>query len=84
MIRADWPRFAPLFKDRIRLVCGDQDSFYLDGAVRNLKSVVDELQDPDAEGPGYIRILKGANHFDIVPRTRELWFREMREALKDN
>ena len=81
MISADWPRFAPLFRDRIRLVCGDQDSFYLDGAVRNLKSAVDELKDPNTEGSGYIRILEGANHFDIVPRTRELWFREMREAL---
>jgi hypothetical protein len=78
----NWDRVMPIFRDRIRLVCGSHDSFYLERAVKHLKGIVDSRQ--TAEGDGYIEIIDGADHATIVPQTRQRWFGEMRSFLEAN
>ena len=41
MIKRDWPRYEPIFRNNVRVFCGNQDSFYLERAVHNLKRYVD-------------------------------------------
>ena len=77
----DWDRYGPIFQNRIRLVCGEQDSFYLERGVARLKEIVDARRTP--EGDGYIEIIKGADHDTIVPMSRERFYGEMREHLEE-
>lgn len=56
-----------IFHQRIRLLCGDEDNFYLEKAVRLLKEEVDKLSFlhyPEG-GHGYIRMLEGHDHYTI-------------------
>lgn len=75
LVRGDWDRFGPLLDQRVRLMVGDADSFYLERAVRLLK---EELDRHDRSGSGYIEIVPGADHGTISFHTRERWTQEMR------
>ena len=75
-------RFALLFKDRIRILCGSRDTWYLERAVKRLKDTVDTINADGPDGTGYIEIVNGANHSTIVPRANERWFREMKAVLE--
>lgn len=65
LLRGDPARFAPLFKRRVRLVIGDQDNFYLEGAVQLLRADLARLGQ-GINGPGYITIVEGADHGSIA------------------
>ena len=65
---------------RIRLVCGDADSFYLDRAVKRFKSKVEQLTG-EHDGPGYVWIIPGGTHGSIHREIRPRWNREMIEHL---
>ncbi|MCH2160252.1 MAG: alpha/beta hydrolase-fold protein [Phycisphaerales bacterium] len=82
LVAEDWERYGPLFKDRIRLLCGSRDSYYLERAVMQLKDTVDSLKDGDSSGPGYIEIVNGATHSTIVPRANERWYRELKRLFE--
>ncbi len=91
MVSADWARYAPIFAGKIRLLCGDRDSFYLEEAVRSLRDRIDALRKRDAErgvapsaGPGYIELLRGATHGDAAATAALRWGREMREHFRRN
>jgi hypothetical protein len=75
-----WDQYGPLFEERIRIVCGDLDSFYLERAVIQLKEIVEKHR--KSAGDGYIEILKGADHNTVVPRFRQRSFQEMRKWLE--
>ncbi len=63
LVRAEPARYAPLLRDRVRLVVGDQDNFYLNEAVELL---VRELQQQKiALGSGYVTIVPGVDHGSI-------------------
>ena len=81
MIKLNWPRYEPIFRNNVRVMCGDQDSFYLERAVKSLKRFVHNQQDED--GLGYIEILKNHDHNSIVPAIQERWYREMRQIIAD-
>ncbi len=81
MSKRDWPRYEPIFRDKVRILCGNQDSFYLERAVGNLKRFVDNQGKED--GSGYIEILENHDHNSIVPAIRERWYREMRKMIAD-
>lgn len=67
-LRKDPAKYAPIFRERVRLVVGDHDSFYLNEAVALLKTDLDRLPaSPDAKATasGYIKILPGYDHGTI-------------------
>jgi len=64
----------PLLNDRVRLVCGDDDSFFLNLAVRLLQADVTRLKsdlvaagklDPSAPAQGFIKLIPGKDHSTI-------------------
>jgi S-formylglutathione hydrolase FrmB len=89
MVAADWKRFDPIFAGKIRLLCGDRDSFYLERAVRSLREKTDALRKRDAErglapagGPGYIELIRDAGHDEAAATAALRWGREMREHFR--
>jgi hypothetical protein len=67
-LRADPGTIGMIFQQRIRLVVGDQDDFYLNEAVALLKPEVEKLSFmhlPEGRN-GYIRIIPGLDHGTVV------------------
>lgn len=90
-VAADWPRHDPIFAGKIRLLCGDRDSFYLERAVRSLRETIDALRKRGAErglapaaGPGYIELIRDAGHGEAAATAALRWGREMREHFRRN
>ncbi|MHC4415909.1 MAG: alpha/beta hydrolase [Planctomycetota bacterium] len=81
LVTEDWERYGPLVTGRVRLACGENDSFYLERAVARFKTMVEKLAGED-DGPGYIWLVPGATHGSIQRHTRERWNREMIEHLR--
>src|SRR6185437_2666825 len=67
LLARDPDKYAPLFRDRIRLIVGDKDNFFLDKAVALLKQRLDAIphHSSSAPNPGYIKILPNYNHATI-------------------
>ena len=80
-------KLGPLFKQRVRLIVGDQDNYYLNEAVAMLKAQVERLNFIDLpEGShGGITIVPGKDHGTIY-MTKEMQGipGEMVEHLKRN
>lgn len=62
---------APEAFDRVRLVVGDADNFYLEQAVMLLKASLEEKRagrpgNAGAAGPGYIKIVPGRDHGSVM------------------
>lgn len=53
-------KYAPIFANNVRLICGELDNYYLNEAVELLKEEL-EQHDPPA-GPGYIKLVPNADH----------------------
>lgn len=67
LLQAAPERYAPIFRERIRLICGGADDYFLNEAVEFLKQELDAIpSDPDAaDQPGYIKVLPGYDHGSI-------------------
>jgi hypothetical protein len=87
LLRADPARYAPIWRQRIRLVCGEEDNFYLEEAVKLLKADLENVPEaPLPEGAhGYIELVPRADHGSVflAPRVRGFG-REMLEHLQRN
>ena len=75
-VHAEAGALGLIFKQRIRLLVGDQDSYYLNEAVARLKPEIDKLSFltyPEG-GNGYIKILPGYDHGTIfrAPEMRAI------------
>jgi hypothetical protein len=86
-LRENPGEIGPIFKQRIRIVVGDKDNFFLDHAVMLLKDEVDKLsflQLPEGDH-GKIEIVPGADHGSIFasPQVQGIP-REMVEHLTRN
>lgn len=82
LLRTQRVTIAPLLRSRVRLVVGDQDSFYLNEAVALLKADLDTTPGLDS-GPGYIKILPGFDHGSIYASEEIRNFpREMLDHLR--
>jgi S-formylglutathione hydrolase FrmB len=84
--RKKWQVMGPVLMDRVRLYCGELDSFYLNRAVEKLKQVVEEQKQlfPDikgATGEGFIEIVPEADHGSIIPKTHDQIVKQMRDYL---
>lgn len=67
LLRRDPGRLGPVFRERIRLVVGDQDNFYLNEAVALLKAELDRIPEPASPRatPGYVKIIPGKDHGSV-------------------
>jgi hypothetical protein len=86
LLRNDPAKYSPIWRERIRLVVGDMDDYYLNEAVAMLK---DELAKLPATGnekanKGYIKIVPGKTHGSVYG-TKEMrnFDAEMLEFLND-
>lgn len=77
------PRLARLMRERVRLVVGGQDSFFLNEAVELLRDDLDKACPPAKGDAGYIRIVPGKDHGTIfqTPEMEEIP-RQMMDHLK--
>ncbi len=84
IVAGDWTRFGPIVMQRVRLNCGDHDSFYLNRAVDRFKQCVEALAEESGgwKGDGYVRLTPYATHFTITPMTQHRVYSEMRAYLK--
>jgi hypothetical protein len=59
-------KYGPIFLQRVRLICGAADNFYLNEAVELLKAEIDKLDLKDEDLPegssGYVVLVPGADH----------------------
>lgn len=80
---------APLFFERVRVLCGTRDSFYLNESVARLKAKLESWRAQSPEPPtakksrGYIELLEGLDHDTIVPVARLRFHREIAAHLSD-
>lgn len=63
LLRADPERYGPILRQNVRLVCGGEDSFYLNEAVALLRADLEATGAP--EGPGYVTIVPGLDHGSV-------------------
>ncbi|MCA9296811.1 MAG: hypothetical protein KC983_09840 [Phycisphaerales bacterium] len=87
LVREDWATYGPIMTERVRLMVGSADSFYLNRAVERLKEIVDAHRaeaGTEPTGQGYIEIVDGADHGTISFRTRARWNEEMTAFLADD
>jgi len=87
-VRREPNRSVRIFDQRIRLLCGDQDNFYLNQAVEKLHTALDEERRAlgmKKEGPGKVDLVPGTNHFSILASPEGLAIpREMVEHFKNH
>jgi len=84
-LRRDPAQYAPILRERVRLMCGSRDSYYLERAVRRLAETLDDVdpRDPDAAPTaGSIEIIDGATHDTVVGHAMSRWLPEMRELAR--
>lgn len=83
LIARDWQRYGPVMLQRVRLACGEEDSYYLNRAVSELMNKIDALEkaQPLPKGDGYILMVPGADHGSVIPQTFQRWNTEMRNYL---
>ncbi len=83
LVRNDWETYAPIFAERVHLVCGGEDSFYLNRAVERLKVFVDDHQTIEG-GTGSITLVPRADHFEVLGRVIQDWHEEVRAFFRSS
>ncbi len=88
-ISKDWDHWGRLFVERVRVIVGERDSFYLDRAAIRLRDAIDNHAREQATigkefpaGPGYIQIVPGATHDSVFPIAQFKFNGEIREYLR--
>ena len=83
-LREDPEYVGGILNERVRIMCGDRDCFYLDEAVRRLRNELElarrGLDLPD--GPGSIEIVEGATHDSVVGPAMRRWLPELRDLAE--
>lgn len=86
---SDRRRVWGLFLERIRILCGTRDGFYLNEAVARLKAKVEgwRARTPDVARAlrrrGYIELVDGLDHDTLVPLARLRFHREIAAHLAE-
>ncbi|MBL8863066.1 MAG: hypothetical protein JNK02_13805 [Planctomycetes bacterium] len=80
-LRADPARWAPIWRGSVRLVCGGEDSYYLNEAVALLAADLEAAGAPP--GAGYVALVPGLDHGTIFSsEILRRWPEEMLAFLK--
>jgi hypothetical protein len=79
---------VPIMNQRVRLLVGARDNFYLNRAVERLDGVIQaQMKElaargtPLPPGPGYIQVLPEETHFTLPGASMLRWHSEMRQYL---
>ncbi|TVQ33510.1 MAG: hypothetical protein EA376_02105 [Phycisphaeraceae bacterium] len=87
LVRTDPARYGRTLRRSVRIICGDEDGYYLEKAVMLLKQdairlgILDERGESD--GGGYITLVPGADHGSVLRSEEALRFPgEMLEHLR--
>ncbi|MBT8485984.1 MAG: hypothetical protein HKO59_17395 [Phycisphaerales bacterium] len=85
LVDEQWSRYAAIVTERIRLSCGELDSFYLQRAVARFKEVVERHAAASGGwlGPGYVNLVPDATHATLTTDIFQRVNREMRAALRE-
>lgn len=76
-LERNWPTLGPKLKGKVRVVMGDLDTFYLEGAVKLLKASLESLGSDAA-----IEIVPGRDHRTVIDAPLAARFdREMNAAV---
>ncbi len=88
LIKSNPSTLVPIMTQRVRLLVGARDNFYLNRAVERLSAVIQsqarELEargTPLPQGPGYIHVLPEETHFTLPGASMLRWHSEMRQYL---
>lgn len=84
-LRAAPEKYGPIFRERVRLIVGEQDSFYLNEAVALLKADLDAHRPGGKNGDehGYVKIIPGLDHGTVMMSAEARAFpKEMVEHLE--
>lgn len=82
-LETDPDRYAPLWRTRIRLICGTEDNYDLHKAVILLKDRLDAVRAPTPGDTGYIKLVEGTDHGSVLRSAEARAFtREMLETLR--
>ncbi|CAN5402309.1 alpha/beta hydrolase-fold protein [soil metagenome] len=83
-LRKDPKRFAPIFRDHIRLVCGENDTYFLNEAVGLLKADLEKVDPADRKlsRAGYIKLVPGDHQSVTDSGAMKAWAREMMDHLR--
>lgn len=84
-LRRDPGRFAPILLDRVRLICGTSDCYFLDEAVSRLSEDLESmrLRLGLETGEGSIELIPDATHDSINGHAMRRWLPEMRNLAAD-
>ena len=89
LVRADPTHYVPILRERVRLLCGARDSYFLDRGVQGLKdallaatAAMQATGQMLPDGPGYVEIVPDETHDTMGMASRLRWNAEMREYLK--
>ena len=88
LIERRWGKLAPVLNDKVHLVVGSADSFYLERAVKRLKAKIDVLRReicllvPLPEGSGFIEVLPDATHDTAAMIARGRFSLDMKRHLQ--
>jgi hypothetical protein len=91
LVREDWDNYGPIVTERVRLVCGELDDYYLHPAVERFRDLVEEKTGKPMEAGderrttlegGYVLIHPYATHDNMIAYITNRWNREMRLHLK--
>ena len=70
-LASDPERYLPMFRDRVRIVVGDEDNFHLEQAVMLLSQRIDDLlaigvdEMPRDQWTGYVKVVRGYDHGSV-------------------
>jgi hypothetical protein len=90
LVAQRWRELAPVIADKVHVLVGSRDSFYLERAVERLIARIAALRAEDARrgvappagGGGFIEIIPGATHGTAAVIARGRFALSMREYLK--
>ncbi len=89
LVRAKPDHFVPILREKVRLLVGERDNFYLERAVAKLKAIVQQAEakaaaagHPYPAGRGYIEIMPDETHSSLPATAMLRWHNEMRDYLK--
>lgn len=87
MVREDWEKYGPIVTERVRLVCGELDDYYLHRAVERFRGLIEEKTGEPMEAGderrttmerGYVFLHPYATHGNMMQYITNRWNREMR------
>ena len=88
-LRRDPEAMLPLWRERVHLVCGDRDNFYLERAVERVRVTLAELPGAGAPAnaavvPGYVELLQRADHGTASALSSLRFYPEMRRWIESH